>query len=1038
MKIQKYAAVITLVTLLVLSTMLTSGFMRQEIVKESTEFSNVVLSSDSPTGNGVYPTVITDTVLSVGGIMLDAGDTGNVLLAIADVTNLGSFEMTVSWDPSVVNITDVDGLGDFIVNSYFDHVAGYVNIVGYISVGATGSFDIAEIAVEAVGDPGDSCDLLLSASDLMTADPTPLEIDHIANDGFAEIRSHPALSVTKIVKETEEGTPYNYLLAEPNDVVYYTIIVENTGDVRLDISIIDEIHEYLTVLTDVEETYVDGNTYYWNISNLDPEETVTIEFPVKISADACGLIENTVIVNGFDDDEIVATDTDSADIDVQCEMITLSKTVKENCCGDYADSITVDYGQYVTYKVEVYTGMSLWSLSVRDTLPNLTGLLYNNSYVMDGSGNYIHPSEYNFEMTKEYLYWNFSLIDPGTYLAIYYCADTLGCGPYTNEVNITALKDPCCDEWIYLEDSAVVDIICPSGVCIQKEVSLDGITWLDESVETFVGDTVWFKLKVTNLGFDPVYGISVLDYLPDFVEFDTVVSDGDADIFEDHDGWLRWFYQKIDDGVVIVFKATVVDIGVDVNLACVSGCDEGEWCDSVLIEVFEGMHVEKRVSLDNETWMENVSASGGDDVWWNVTVSYYSSHETLTLYRLVFEDLLPENVSYIPGTGIIIKNDGFRLMMDPEVNNNTLTWNLTDVTGCVLTNGSWLSIIFKTSIDVDAIGELMNWVNVSGWQCDDTMVFDRDNALVYIAPSENHAPKAFNPVPFDGATNVSVDAILKITVSDSDNDTLTVKFYDASDDSLIKSFTNVIPTNTLTTAWNDLEYNTTYHWYVTVYDGNVTITSSNWSFTTEQRPDNSPPNEPVNPNPSNNAVNIVTNPVISVYVSDPDDNSLTVKFYDDSNDRLIGTDTCSNDCTASVTWSGLSYQTTYRWYVVVSDGEFEVTSDTWSFTTEALDIDLNLNIEGGFGITLDIENAGSDAAYDVSWSIHVANQGFLNRIDKTESGTVAMISAGSVVYQDMKVFGIGKVEITATASCDGATPVTKVQDALVIGSFVIL
>ncbi|MFH1013978.1 MAG: hypothetical protein V1769_05685, partial [Thermoplasmatota archaeon] len=128
----------------------------------------------------------------------------------------------------------------------------------------------------------------------------------------------------------------------------------------------------------------------------------------------------------------------------------------------------------------------------------------------------------------------------------------------------------------------------------------------------------------------------------------------------------------------------------------------------------------------------------------------------------------------------------------------------------------------------------------------------------------------------------------------------------------------------------------------------------------------------------------------------------------------------------------------YRWYVIVSDGIYNVTSSTWRFTTKSLDIDLNLNIKGGLGIDLEIQNSGTDSAYDISWSLHVANQGFLNRINKTESGTEALIAPGSLVIKPMSIFAIGRVQITAIASCSGATPVTKTQDAFIIGSFVLL
>ncbi|MGC9308868.1 MAG: S8 family serine peptidase, partial [Thermoplasmatota archaeon] len=98
---------------------------------------------------------------------------------------------------------------------------------------------------------------------------------------------------------------------------------------------------------------------------------------------------------------------------------------------------------------------------------------------------------------------------------------------------------------------------------------------------------------------------------------------------------------------------------------------------------------------------------------------------------------------------------------------------------------------------------------------------------------------------------------------------------------------------------------------------------------------NSAPDAPTNPSPSDGATGVSTSPTLSVDVSDPDGDSMDVSFYDASDDSLIGTDTgVASGGTASVTWSGLSYSTTYSWYTVADDGSATTTSSTWQFTTE--------------------------------------------------------------------------------------------------------
>jgi len=98
---------------------------------------------------------------------------------------------------------------------------------------------------------------------------------------------------------------------------------------------------------------------------------------------------------------------------------------------------------------------------------------------------------------------------------------------------------------------------------------------------------------------------------------------------------------------------------------------------------------------------------------------------------------------------------------------------------------------------------------------------------------------------------------------------------------------------------------------------------------------NHPPNKPTDPIPEDNSENIDINPTLSVNVTDPDGDTMNVSFYNASDDSLIDTDlNVESGSTASITWSDLSYNTTYDWYAVANDSQFETRSDTWIFTTK--------------------------------------------------------------------------------------------------------
>ncbi len=98
---------------------------------------------------------------------------------------------------------------------------------------------------------------------------------------------------------------------------------------------------------------------------------------------------------------------------------------------------------------------------------------------------------------------------------------------------------------------------------------------------------------------------------------------------------------------------------------------------------------------------------------------------------------------------------------------------------------------------------------------------------------QNSRPKLpYKPSPKDGANEIETNVTLSVEVSDSDGDLLTVSFYRSATDELIGDEENIESGNTASMDWEDLEENLTYSWYVVISDGNKTVQSDDWSFTT--------------------------------------------------------------------------------------------------------------------------------------------------------------------------------------------------------------
>ncbi|MDY6778021.1 MAG: DUF2341 domain-containing protein, partial [Candidatus Nanohaloarchaea archaeon] len=93
------------------------------------------------------------------------------------------------------------------------------------------------------------------------------------------------------------------------------------------------------------------------------------------------------------------------------------------------------------------------------------------------------------------------------------------------------------------------------------------------------------------------------------------------------------------------------------------------------------------------------------------------------------------------------------------------------------------------------------------------------------------------------------------------------------------------------------------------------------------------PDPPTSPDPSDGATDVSTSPSLSAYYDDPDGHSGTLTFYDGGGSK-IGSCSVSDASSCSVTWSGLSTGTTYNWYVTATDSTgAKETGATWSFTT---------------------------------------------------------------------------------------------------------
>ena len=98
--------------------------------------------------------------------------------------------------------------------------------------------------------------------------------------------------------------------------------------------------------------------------------------------------------------------------------------------------------------------------------------------------------------------------------------------------------------------------------------------------------------------------------------------------------------------------------------------------------------------------------------------------------------------------------------------------------------------------------------------------------------ADNRPPSIKLVFPLSGATISGTSPSLRVLVTDPDNDTINISFYDASDGSLIGTVTDVPSGEIIGMVWRHLGHSTTYSWYAIASDGMHTNCSTTWQFST--------------------------------------------------------------------------------------------------------------------------------------------------------------------------------------------------------------
>lgn len=262
------------------------------------------------------------------------------------------------------------------------------------------------------------------------------------------------------------------------------------------------------------------------------------------------------------------------------------------------------------------------------------------------------------------------------------------------------------------------------------------------------------------------------------------------------------------------------------------------------------------------------------------------------------------------------------------IGDNTLTGSILNTNGCTIGSRNGVDLFFVGLIDEVVI------YNKELTQSD---VDYRYNDGIGRGYSVNILPnKPICVSPIDRKLNVDIDTTLKVEVVDVDNDTMNVSFY--LDNVIFETIYNVT-NNTIVESSNlSLDYSKMYDWYAIVEDKDNSVQSDTFIFATKSEPEsiipNFSPKKPVLIFPNNNSINVSKFTRLKSYVDDFDDDFLYVNFYWENNSEIQSLFSITN-YTIQTSMLNLEYNTTYSWYVVVTDFIDYNISDIYTFTTES-------------------------------------------------------------------------------------------------------
>ncbi len=439
-------------------------------------------------------------------------------------------------------------------------------------------------------------------------------------------------------------------IATPNEgeTVTFAITVSNAGpDTAHNVSVQDVLpdgysYQLGSIAGGSARSDSSAPILTWTLNSIAPATSVSLTYQVLVLASGDHANVAQVMTSDLPDPDSTPGNGDPSEDD---EDSATSQQIADLSLVKNVDDARPNVGDKVTFTITVSNSgpNAATNVGVEDILPD--GLSYVTGSIAGG--------DVRQDAGVPILTWKINSIPSGSSVDLTLQAKVLPTGSYSNLAQVTASDQ-------YDPDSSPINSSTPEDdqdieTIRPQKVDLN-LTKAVDNESPVVGDTVTFKLTLSNAGPDPATQIKVNDLLPNGFSYVPGSMLGGNSRSESAAPTLSWTLDTLAAGssIDLTFRAKVLATGNHVNTAQVMAADQYD-VDSIpgndngdQSEDDEAKCSLAQVNLfDPPFGLKTVNDNGLPELQWGLV---WINNENADSLRVMIVDEIPEGTTYVEGS----------------------------------------------------------------------------------------------------------------------------------------------------------------------------------------------------------------------------------------------------------------------------------------------------------------------------------------------------------------------------------------------------